>query len=496
MEKTEDIQEKQLETSEEKEEIQAVTNDAEAKPVSEIDSDFDKLLEESLVNIKELAVGDKVEGEIINITDSYIFVSLGGKRDAYAEKQDYFDKNGKLRCKIGDILKGFVVKYSDTETLISKSLISANIEVLHDAFEEKIPVNGKVKSLTKGGYLIDISGVKAFCPISHIDIKLVVDPKQFIGEFIDFRIIKFEEKGRNIVVSRRVILDEERNKLKKETLKKLEVGINVRGKVTRLTNFGAFVDLGGIEALLHISQFSWVRIDSPSEVMNIGDEIETKIIKIQGEKISLSLKALQENPLDAAMKELKEGDIVNCRILRNLPFGSFVEIKPGVEGLIPISELARGRRINNPSEVVTEGEFVEAQILKINPDNRKISLSLKALQPDPWDNIQDIISENDVFSGVIENVASFGAFIRIREGITGLVPSSKLKIVGKKFDKTNIGGEFKVRVVKIDKDARRISLEPTNMPESAVEEKDDWHKYKKQKVKKTYVDDDNPFANL
>ncbi len=496
MEKTEDIQEKKLDTSEDKEEIQVETNVDESQPVSEIDSDFDKLLEESLVNIKELAVGDKVEGEIINVTDSYIFVSLGGKRDAYAEKQDYFDKTGKLNYKIGDILKGFVVRCSDTETLISKSLISANIEVLHDAFEEKIPVNGKVKSLTKGGYIIDISGVKAFCPISQIDSKLVVDPKKFLNESIDFQIIKFEEKGRNIVVSRRVILDEERNKLKRETLKGLEVGINVRGRVTRLTNFGAFVDLGGIEALLHISQFSWVRIDSPSEVMNIGDEIEAKIIKIQGEKISLSLKALQENPLDTALKDLKEGDIVNCRILRNLPFGSFVEIKPGVEGLIPISELARGRRINTPSEVVTEGEFVEAQILKINPDKRKISLSLKALQPDPWDNIADIVSENDVFEGIIENVASFGAFIKIKDGVTGLLPNSKLKIVGKKLDKTNIGEEFKVRVVRIDKDARRISLEPTDMPESAVEDKDDWHKYKKQKSKKEIVDDDSPFANL
>ena len=496
MEKTDEIQEKPIDTSGDNEKKPVTIDETEAKPVSETDSDFDKLLEESLVNIKELAVGDKVEGEIINITDSYIFVSLGGKRDAYAEKQDYLEKSGKLRYKIGDILTGFVVRCSETETLISKSVISANIEVLHDAFEGKIPVNGKVKSLTKGGYIIDISGVKAFCPISQIDSKLVVDPKQFIGESIDFQIIKFEEKGKNIVVSRRVILDQERNKLKIDTLNKLEVGINVSGKVTRLTNFGAFVDLGGIEALLHISQFSWVRIDSPSEVMNIGDEIKAKIIKIQGEKISLSLKALQENPLNIALKELKEGDIVNCRILRNLPFGSFVEIKPGVEGLIPISELARGRRINNPSEVVTEGEFIEAQILKINPDKRKISLSLKALQPDPWDNIDDVISENDVFSGVIENVASFGAFIRIEDGVTGLLPSSKLKIVGKKLDKTNIGEEFKVRVVKIDKDARRISLEPTDMPESAVEDKDDWHKYKKQKSKKTIIDEDSPFANL
>ena len=457
---------------------------------------FEQMLEDTLVNIKQLEIGDKVVGEIINITDSYIFVTLGGKRDVYAEKQDYLDKSGNLTVKKGDTLEGYIVKDTETETLIARSLLSVNLNILHDAFEEKIPVNGKVQSMTKGGYIIDISGIKAFCPISHINDKIVIEPKKFMNKTYDFRIIDFKDKGRNIVVSRRKILDSEKKKLRKEILKELKLDSVVDGVVTRLTNFGAFIDIGGIDGLLHISQFSWGHIESPSEILNIGDEIKAKVIKIKGDKISLSMKALQENPVDAVLSELAEGDILTCKVVRNLSFGSFVEIKPGVEGLIPISELSRGRRINNPSEVVNEGDVVEAQVLRINLEDKKVSLSLKALQPDPWDIIGETINEGDVVAGVIENVVNFGAFIKLSDGLTGLLPASKLKIAKVDLDSKNVGEEFKVRVVKIDKAAKRISLEPTTMPESFDDDKDGWHKYKKEKKQNDHVDEDNPFANL
>ncbi|MDA3814569.1 MAG: S1 RNA-binding domain-containing protein [Candidatus Cloacimonetes bacterium] len=477
-----------------KEEIKEVVEDDQIEESA--GENFEQMLEDTLVNIKQLEIGDKVAGEIINITDSYIFVTLGGKRDVYAEKQDYFDKSGELTCKVGDTLEGYIVKDTETETLIAKSLVSVNLNILHDAFEEKIPVNGKVQSMTKGGYIIDISGIKAFCPISHIDDKIVVEPKKFMNGNYDFRIIDYKDKGRNIVVSRKKILETEKKKLRKEILKELELGTIVDGVVTRLTNFGAFIDIGGIDGLLHISQFSWGHIDSPSEILNIGDEIKAKVIKIKGDKISLSMKALQENPVEATLRELTEGETLTCKVVRNLSFGSFVEIKPGVEGLIPISELSRGRRINNPSEVVQEGDIVEAQILKINLDNQKISLSLKALQPDPWDVISENINENDIVTGVIENVVNFGAFIKISDGLTGLLPASKLKIAQVTLDSKNVGEEYKVRVVKIDKAARRISLEPTNMPESAKDDKNSWHKYKKESKQPDHVSEDNPFANL
>ena len=483
----------------EAEEVVEKPEDTIGEDVSEAEENtenFAELFEESLKNIQNLEVGDKVEGEVLNITDSFIFVSLGGKRDAYAEKADYLDKSGKLPYKSGDKIEGYIVKYTDTETLISKSLVSVNKEILHQAYDEKIPVNGKVVSQIKGGYLLDISGVRAFCPLSQIDVRQPSNTKQYIGQNYDFVIIDYTDNGKNIVASRRVILEEERNKLKAATLKDIEIGSVVKGKVTRLTSFGAFVDLGGVEGLIHISKFSWARVESPSEMLSIGDEVEAKVINLKGEKISLSLKDLQPDPFEDALQELKEGDVVSCRVLRNQPFGTFVEIKPGVEGLIPISELALGRRINNPSEVVQIGDLIEAQILRINHEKKKISLSLKALQPDPWDTIDEYFMENDVVSGVIENVVNFGAFIKLRDGITGLLPSSKIKLSGLKIDKANIGEEIKVRVVKIDKENRRISLEPSKMPESTVESKDDWNKYKKQKSKKELMEEDNPFSIL
>ena len=500
-------EEPQIETKEEikeeikeevKEEVKEETEDVveDDQPEETAGENFEQMLEDSLVNIKQLEIGDKVSGEIINITDSYIFVTLGGKRDVYAEKLDYVDKSGELSVKVGDTLEGYIVKDTETETLIAKSLVSVNLNILHDAFEEKIPVSGKVQSMTKGGYIIDISGIKAFCPISHIDDKIVIEPKKFMNETYDFRIIDFKDKGRNIVVSRKKILDVEKRRLRKEMLKKLEIDTVVDGVVTRLTNFGAFIDIGGVDGLLHISQFSWGHIESPSEILNIGDEIKAKVIKIKGDKISLSMKALQENPVDAVLRELTEGQILTCKVVRNLSFGSFVEIKPGVEGLIPISELSRGRRINNPSEVVNEGDVIEAQILRINLEDKKISLSLKALQPDPWDVIGETINEGDIVSGVIENVVNFGAFIKISNGLTGLLPASKIKIAKVDLDSKNVGEEFKVRIVKIDKDAKRISLEPTNMPESFNDDKDGWHKYKKEQKQNNHIDEDNPFANL
>jgi len=437
------------ETSQEEKPVEEVVEEKIDEPVAETvetdqpqqeepkkefeDEQLEQLLEESFGKIKNLQLGDKVEGEIINITDSFIFVSLGGKRDAYAEKVDYQDKDGNLSCKVGDTLSGYVVKYTETETFIAKSLVSVNKRVLKEAFEDEIPVSGKITAFTKGGFIVDVSGVRSFCPKSHIDSRKSIDVKFYVGKNFDFRIIDFKDNGRDIVVSRRVILDEEIAKQKKATLEQIELNSVVKGKVVRLTNFGAFVDLGGIEGLLHISELSWVRVESPSEVLTIGDEIDVQIIKMQGEKISLSMKTLQENPFEATVKEIKEGDNVSCKVLRNLPFGSFVEIKPGVEGLIPISELSMGRRINHPSEVVNEGDQVEAQIMKINLETKKISLSLKALQPDPWMNIYEYVSANDVVTGVIENIANFGVFIRVTDGVTGLMPSSKIKLAGIKL---------------------------------------------------------------
>ncbi|MCF7921018.1 MAG: S1 RNA-binding domain-containing protein [Candidatus Cloacimonetes bacterium] len=475
----------------------------------ELDTDpgFEEMLEESLSGITDYQIGDKVSGEVINITDSLIFITLGGKRDAYAEKSEFADKNGKLELKVGDKLEGYISKYSDTETCISPSLIGVNLQILREAYEQKIPVSGKILSMIKGGFLVDISGIRGFCPMSQVSNKMVPDYKVYLSNNYDFRVIDFTEKGKNIVVSRRALLEEKEQEQRSLTLSKIQLDDIVKGKVVRLTNFGAFIDIGGVEGLLHISEFSHTRVESPSDMVSIGDEVEVKIIRMKGDKVSLSFKALSPDPTDLVLAELQEGDVIKCRVLRNLPFGSFVEIKPGVEGLIPISEMDRNRRVVNANDILKPGDYVEVQVLKVKLEERKVSLSLKALQPDPWESIKNEVEVGEVITGRIENVANFGTFIRLKEGITGLLPNSKMKIAGLTFTKENIGEEFMVRVSRIDPDNRRISLEPTDMPEQeprpARGERDnnrdkdrdgDWRQYKQEK--KNEVDEDNPFSAL
>ena len=372
--------------------------------------------------------------------------------------------------------------------------MAINIKDINKEDFEDVITEGIITKKNRGGYVVESGDVSFFMPRSLAAFK---DSDDVVGRKIKAQVVKIDPEENSIVVSRRKVLESQRDKLKKETLAKLEEGTIVKGVVTRLTNFGAFIDLGGVDGLLHISEFSWNRIESPNEVLNIGDEVETKVLKIKGNKISLSMKALQENPFDIAIRAINEGDVVNCRVLRNLTFGSFVEIVPGVEGLIPISEMSRGRRISNPSEIVTEGEMVEAQILKIKPNARKISLSLKSLQPDPWDAVCDDLNVGDEINGHIESIASFGAFIKITDGVSGLLPNVKMKPVNLVLTKDNIGEEIQVRIAKVDRATKRISLEPTNMPEQParrVENRSDWRKYKQEKSQE--VMEDNPFAGL
>ena len=458
---------------------------------------FEDLLEQSLDNVQNYNVGDEVEGEIINISDKYIFISLGAKRDAYADIKEYQNKKGKLTYKVGDKIKGYIVKSDDSETVVAKSIDAVNRHLLKDAYEEHIPIKGKVTSIIKGGFRIEISGIRAFCPISQMDVKVVTDPNIYINNMYDFEIIDLDESGKNIVLSRKKLLERELAEEKAQMLNELQVGDIKKGVVTRLTNFGAFVNMGPIEGLIHISEFDWNRVDSPSDVLKIGDEIEAKVIRIKGDKVSLSLKALKPDPYDVAFEEIHVGDVVTCKVLRNLPFGSFVEIKPGVEGLIPVSEIVRGRRITRPDEILKIGDMIEAKIQKIDKGQKKISLSVKALLPDPWDSIENEFSEGEIVNGVIENIMNFGAFVKIKDGITGLLPKSKISLTKMELTKNDIGKEISLRIAKIDTTNKKISLEPTEMPETVHTKKEDWKKYKKAKKKKEVeIDPDNPFNIL
>ncbi|MCD4828978.1 MAG: S1 RNA-binding domain-containing protein [Candidatus Cloacimonetes bacterium] len=462
------------------------------------EEDFGQMLDESNFDAAQVMEGDQVTGKIVNISDTYIFVSLGDKLDGIADKADYLDAEGNFTLEIGNELTGYVVRRGESETIIAPSFSKANATqaMLIEAYEGKVPVKGRVISAIKGGFAIDVLEARGFCPQSQMDLRPVHDSSEFIGNEFDFLIIDLDERGMNVVVSRRKLLDKEREVLRKATLSQLEVGATMQGRVTRLTTFGAFVDLGGLEGLLHISEMDWSRVDSPSDVLNIGDEIEVKVIKLQGERISLSRRALLPNPLDEALKDINVDDIVSCRIVKNETFGSFAEIQPGVQGLIPISEMKRGRRIAKPSEVVKVGDLVSVKVLRVDLENRKISLSLKALEADPWDTIDDFLHKGQVVAGVIDGVTDFGVFIKLRDGLTGLLPKGKMKLGKLDITKENIGQEQSVRVAHIDTDRQRISLEPTEMEGQAIDQNDtsDWWRYAKQSWKSNK--DESPFQDL
>ncbi|MFA7543048.1 MAG: S1 RNA-binding domain-containing protein [Candidatus Cloacimonadaceae bacterium] len=491
--------------------------------LKEMKEDYLRMLEDSFQNTSEIKKGDVVEAPVVTITDQYLIVSLGDKYDAYAEIGEYSDEKGALTLQVGDILKGYVVDHNDQGYVVGKSLTKQYVDkkAIRDAFEKKIPVQGKVYSLTKGGFNVDILGARAFCPVSQISLHPAEDTALFIGKSMDFLVIECSENCRRIVVSHRQLAEQHALEAKEAALARLSEGDIVPGKVMRMTSFGAFIDLGGVEGLMHVSEISWQHVIKPQDALKVEQELEVKILSIKGDKIALSLKAMQENPFISAMAEIKEGDEVNCRVLRLHNFGAFAEIKPGVEGLIPVSEMSRNRNIKHPREALKEGDYVQVQILRIDPDMQKISLSLRALQPDPWDDIDSIITLEEPFEGTVESTTNFGVFVTIREGITGLLPRSRVR----KSDSFKGGDQVTLMVTAVDKENHRITLDYTdrtpeeiaaaNRPRSEERGQreyreprersdfgrrggrgrsdEEWRKYASQK---TVAIDDNPFKDL
>ncbi len=489
--------------------------------IKEMREEYLRLLEESFQTTAEFKKGDVVEAPIISIGDHHMILSLGGKFDAHAEIGEFADDKGELPYAVGDTLKGYIVDSNDQGFVIGKSLTKQYVDKqsLLDAFERKIPVAGKVYAVTKGGYNVDVLGARAFCPISQISQRGAEADVDYIGKTMDFVVIECSENCRRVVVSHRQLMEAEEMEKKAAALQRLHAGDVVTGKVARMTSFGAFVDLGGIEGLMHVSEISWQHVVKPQDVIKQGQEVEVKILDIKGEKLSLSMKALLENPFEQLVKDLKEGDTINCRILRLHNFGAFAEIKPGVEGLIPISEMSRSRNVSHPREVLKEGDFVEVQVLRIDPDTQKISLSLRALQEDPWDQIDDVVKLETPFTGKVESSTNFGVFVTISEGITGLLPRSRIR----EKDEFKPGDEVELMVTAIDRDSHRLTLDYTDrQPGEVVEQRrrfddrrsddrrdsydpgrprrggrsrsdEEWRRYASEKVNPV---DDNPFKDL
>jgi len=334
---------------------------------------------------KRPKVGDVVRGKVITVSKEAVFVDVGGKAEGQLDRGQVTDHEGKLLVKIGDEVEARVVADAGGVLTLRTKLgrgPEARAE-LAQAQELGIPVDGLVTEVVKGGVSVDVAGVRGFCPASQVDNRFVEDLSVFVGQRLTFRVTRYE--GRNLVLSRRSLLDEEKEKRAAETRKNLVPGAVIRGKVVGFKPFGAFVDLGGIEGMLHISELGFTRVEKPEDVLRLGQELDVAILKVEpgpegktGDRISLSLKALANDPWSDKTANLHEGSRVKGTVTRLQPFGAFVEIAPGVEGLVHISELGAGRRINHPKEVVSVGQAVEASVLSIDHDKRRLSLSLAA----------------------------------------------------------------------------------------------------------------------
>lgn len=331
---------------------------------------------------KRPKVGDQITGKIISLGKDAVFVDVGGKAEGVLERGEVSDPEGKLLVKIGDTVEARVVADAGG-VLTLRVKIGRGPEAraeLQQAQELGIPVEGTVTEVIKGGVSVDVAGVRGFCPASQIDVRFVDDLTVYVGQRLTFRITRYEP--RNLVLSRRALLEEANAKRAAETRKKLEVGAVLRGKVVGFKPFGAFVDIGGIEGMLHVSELGYSRVEKPEDMLTLGQEVDVAVLKIEpgekGERISLSLKALANDPWRDTAATLVEGARVRGKVTRLQPFGAFVEIAPAVEGLVHISELGSARRINHPKEVVSVGQDVEAVVLSVDHERRRIALSMAA----------------------------------------------------------------------------------------------------------------------
>jgi small subunit ribosomal protein S1 len=441
---------------------------AETKPMTETE-DFAAMFEQS---IKErggegvLQEGEIVKGTIVQLTKDYAVVDVGYKSEGQIPIAEFTNAKGEVTIKAGDPVDVLLEARENDSGMVVLSKEKADKMRIWDeisaACERDEIVKGTIVGRVKGGLSVDI-GVKAFLPGSQVDIRPVRNLDQYIAKEFEFKVIKFNKKRGNIVLSRRVLLERQREELKKETLKKLKEGSVLIGVVKNLTDYGAFIDLGGIDGLLHITDMSWGHIRHPSEVFNVGDEVRVAVLKFdaQTERVSLGLKQIQEDPWHRADEKYPVGSRVKGKVVSVIDYGAFVEIEPGVEGLVHVSEMSWTKRVKHPSKMLNIGEQVEAMVLDIDPKAKRIALGIKQIEPNPWTLLEDKYPIGSVIKGQVKNVTDFGIFVGVEEGIDGLVHVSDLswtkhvKHPGELFKK---GDEVEAMVLNIDVENERFSL--------------------------------------
>jgi small subunit ribosomal protein S1 len=437
---------------------------------------------------ENLRVGNKVKGKIISIGQDALFIDIGGKIDGFVDKAEVLDEQGAIPYDKGDSIELYVVSMDESEIRLSRALSGiGGLDILQDAYANEVPLQGKVTQTCKGGFNVDILHRRAFCPISQIDLKFVETPDDYVGQAFNFLITQLEERGKNIVVSRKILLQREQAKSAEQFYKTLNIGSILDGRITRIVPYGAFVELAaGVEGMVHISELSWSRIENPEEVISSGETITVKVIDIKEgdgpslKKIALSVKQLGSDPWDTAGDRFKFGDKVTGKVTQCVKFGAFVEIAPGVEGLVHISEMSYIKRVLNPADEVSSGQTVSVMIKEVDPDKRRISLSLRDAEGDPWLNVPEKYQAGQAVEGVIEKKESFGYFITLEPGITGLLPKSNINKAAtpRMIEKLKEGDTVRVIIEKIHAVDRKITLCPADLAEES-----DWKTFTKDSQK-------------
>lgn len=417
-------------------------------------------------SLREIVEGEIVRGTVLEIRNDMVLVDIGYKSEGTIPLKEFQVPSGEITIKVGDTVDVYLDQKEDSDGLIVLSREKAEkIKVWDDirrAYEKGEVISGTILGRTKGGLMVDI-GVRAFLPGSQVDLRPVRDLDKLIGKTFPMKVIKLNQRRGNIVLSRRELLEEERRSLKERTLQSLEEGKVIRGKVKNITEYGAFIDLGGLDGLLHITDMSWGRVSHPSELFAVGDEVEVVVLKFDrtAERVSLGYKQRSKDPWEDVDQRFPVGSRVRGKVVSLTDYGAFVELAEGIEGLVHISEMSWTQRVKHPSKVVAVGDPVEVVILDVDKVNKRISLGMRQTEPNPWLSVEERYPVGTRIEGTIRNLTDFGAFVELEEGIDGLIHVSDMswtKRVRHPSEVLKRGDKVEAIVLHVDKTNRRISL--------------------------------------
>ena len=428
---------------------------------TEVSDEIEKKYSNTFGDISEHSL---IEGRVVGMNDRDVLIDIGFKSEGIIDRSEF--KADDLPV-IGDQVEVYLEFIEDASgnTILSKEKADfmRRWKELKDAFESEKIIKGKIVRRIKGGLIVDLGVVQAFLPGSQVDVRPIQDFDIYLDREIEIRIVKFNESRKNIVVSHKIILEDSLQEQREALFKELEVGSILEGRVKNVTDFGVFVDLGGIDGLLHITDLSWGRVNHPSEVLSMNDLITVKVIEYDEDRkrVSLGLKQLAPHPWEDVEIKFPIGNVVKGKVVSLTNYGCFIELEPGVEGLVHVSEISWTKHIKNPSEVYNMGDEVDAKVLSIDIEDKKISLGVKQLTPDPWDEIEEKYMVGTVHNAIVQNLTQFGAFAALEEGIDGLVHVSDLswtKVVKHPKEVVEKDQEIEVRILEISRENRRISL--------------------------------------